>query len=90
MIFTFNRISLTEQTLLLNLVKSLLPGLSLKKICHSLLHLRNCSNIVGLLLELFETNFLLLYLLGKASSNKNVSDLNFQFQVTKILRQMGN
>ena len=90
MIFTFNRINLTEQTLLLNLVIASSQLCHWKKNCHNLLHLWNCSNIVGLLLELFETNFLLLYLLGKASSSKNVSDLNFQFQVTKTLQQMGN
>ena len=90
MIFTFNRINLTEQTLLLNLVIASSQLRHWKKNCHTLLHLWNCSNIVGLLLELFETNFLLLYLLGKASSSKNVSDLNFQFQVTKTLQQMGN
>ena len=90
MIFTFNRISLTEHTLLLNLAIASSQLLHLKKFFHSLLHLWKCLNIVGLLLELFETNFLLLYLLGKTSSYKNVSDLNFQFQVTKIIHQIRN
>ena len=90
MIFTFNRISLTENTLLLNLAIASSQLLHLKKFFHSLLDLWKCLNIVGLLLELFETNFLLLYLLGKTSSYKNVSDLNFQFQVTKIIYQMRN
>lgn len=50
-------------------------------------------NIVSLLLELFETDFLLLYLLGKVSSSKNLSDLYvllYMTKITKIIYQMGN
>ena len=48
---------------------------------------------MGLLLELFETDFLLLYLLGKASSYKNLSELYvllYMTKITKIIHQMGN